>query len=344
MSTTPQRPEEHESAAEQALEAAQDVVEDVAEHELDPRDVVAMDRLDAPRRLLLVHAHPDDETICNGATMARYAASGAHVTLVTCTRGERGEVIPAELRHLEGDGAALAERRTAELAAAMEALGVEDHRFLGADAGSGWVDSGMAWGEHGQAVAAPDAPADGFALADVDAAAAHLVRVLREVRPQVVITYEPGGGYGHPDHVQAHRVAMRAVELAAHGDGDGEPWEVAKVYEVVVPASLARDLLRGDAAENPFAPVAADHPLPSMVVPDDEVTTVVEAGDFVAAKAAALRAHATQVEVRDGFFALSHGLGQPLTGVEYYRLVRGVPAPAADRSDGRETDLFAGIA
>jgi N-acetyl-1-D-myo-inositol-2-amino-2-deoxy-alpha-D-glucopyranoside deacetylase len=340
VTTTPEEPESTAEAA--VLEAAEHLVEDVAETELEPADVAAMDRLDAPRRLLLVHAHPDDETILNGATMARYAGSGVSVTLVTCTRGELGEVIPPDLAHLEGDGEELAAHRTAELAAAMEALGVQDHRFLGADVGVGYHDSGMAWGEHGRAVAAPDVPDGAFALADVDDAAAHLVRVLREVRPQVLVTYEPGGGYGHPDHVQAHRVALRAVELAAVDAGAGEPWDVAKVYETVVPRSLARQVLQGPAEQNPFAAPPSGAALPSLVVDDDEVTSVVEAETFVEAKAAALRAHATQVDVRGGWFALSHGVGQPVTGTEWYRLVKGVPSPDPDRADGRESDLFAG--
>lgn len=302
-----------------------------------------MERLDSPRRLLLVHAHPDDETIVTGATMAHYAASGAHVTLVTCTRGERGEVIPGDLRHLEGDGDALADRRTAELAAAMEALGVTDHRFLGADAGVRYRDSGMEWGPGGRAVAARDTGADAFARADLDEAAAHLVRVLREVRPQVLVTYEPDGGYGHPDHVQAHRVAVRAVELAAEPDGAGEPWRVAKVYEAVLPESHARRVLRESAADNPFRPTDPDGPLPPMVVPDEQVTTVVDATEHVDAKAAALRAHATQVTVEGGFFALSHGVGQPISGVEFFRLRSGTALPDAGRDDGLESDLFAGV-
>jgi N-acetyl-1-D-myo-inositol-2-amino-2-deoxy-alpha-D-glucopyranoside deacetylase len=341
VTTTPE--ERDPTTPEQSvLDAAEDVVEDVAEHALEPEDVAAMDHLDAPRRLLLVHAHPDDETIGNGATMARYAAAGAHVTLVTCTRGEEGEVIPAELEHLQGDADGLAEHRTGELAAAMEALGVSDHRFLGADAGVRYRDSGMVWGPDGRPAPAPDVPDGAFARADVEEAAAHLVRVLREVRPQVVVTYEPGGGYGHPDHVQAHRVAVRAVELATRADGDGEPWQVAKVYETVVPESVAAAARRDPA--NPFEAPDAASPVPSVVVPDAEVTTVVEAAEFAGAKAAALRAHATQVQVRDGFFALSHGVGQPLLTTEHYRLAAGTPAPAADREDGRESDLFAGLA
>src|SRR5918996_3798759 len=159
------------------------------------------------RRLLLVHAHPDDESINSGATMARYAAEGAHVTLVTCTLGEEGEVIPPELAHLAADhDDALGEYRIGELAAACEALGVTDHRFLG---GPGrWRDSGM------MGTPSNERP-DCFWQADLDEAVRELVAVVREVRPQVVVTYDSNGGYGHPDHIQAHRVTVAAVDAAA---------------------------------------------------------------------------------------------------------------------------------
>jgi N-acetyl-1-D-myo-inositol-2-amino-2-deoxy-alpha-D-glucopyranoside deacetylase len=321
------------------LDAAEDVVEDLVEGELAAVAVPAMESLDNPWRLLLVHAHPDDETINNGATMAHYAASGAAVTLVTCTRGELGEVIPAELAHLEGNGDALAEHRTAELAAAMEALGVRDHRFLGTAAGVRFRDSGMVYDEQGRAVAPPDMRPDAFARVPVDDAAAHLVRVLREVRPQVVVTYDPGGGYGHPDHVQAQRVAMRAVELASEsGYGDGEPWTVSRVFWTAVPRSVFTAGLR-ELRNAGLATLDPGGPPPSMVVPDDDDLTVVEATDQLEAKAAALRAHATQVVVEGGTFALSNGLHQPLTGVEYYRLV----SSQGQDAGGLGADLFAGL-
>lgn len=265
----------------------------------------------AARRLLLVHAHPDDETINNGATMARYAAEGAHVTLVTCTRGERGEVIPPSLAHLEGDGDELGRHREGELAAAMAALGVTDHRFLGAPRVV-YRDSGMAYAADGSVVPAPDTEAGAFAVAPPDQAAGHLAEVLREVRPHVVVTYEPGGGYGHPDHVRAHEVTMRAVDLAGSD---------AAVAWVVRPAST-------EAADPPLVDGRpAPGPTPSMVVPDADVTTVVDASAHVAAKTAALRAHATQVVVQGDRYALSNGVSRRITGVEHYRVVRGrVPA------------------
>src|SRR5689334_766718 len=159
------------------------------------------------RRLLLVHAHPDDESIGTGATIARYAAEGAHVTLVTCTLGELGEIIPPDLACLaEGRGDRLGAHRIGELSAACAALGVTDHRFLG---GAGrWRDSGM------MGLDSNDDP-DCFWQADVGTAAAELALIIREVRPQVLITYDENGFYGHPDHIQAHRVSRRAVGLAA---------------------------------------------------------------------------------------------------------------------------------
>lgn len=277
------------------------------------------------RRLLLVHAHPDDESINNGATMAAYAARGARVTVVTCTLGERGEVIPPELRHLTG--AALGEYRLRELAAAMGELGVTDFRLLG---GAGrYTDSGM------MGLADNDDPAC-FWQADVDAAAGHLVEVILEVRPQVLVTYDDNGGYGHPDHIQAHRVAMRAVELAA-----GAGWRIPKVYWNRMPRSVAEAAfarLREELPGLPFAKSAGLDDVPG-VVGDDRVTSEVDGTAYAAAKAAAMRAHATQIEVAPAgsCFALSNELAQPLFATEYYELVSGA------RPVARETDLFAGI-
>src|SRR5690349_815926 len=185
------------------------------------------------RRLLLVHAHPDDESIGTGATMAKYAAEGAHVTLVTCTLGEEGEIIPADLAHLAADqDDALGPYRIDELAAACRALGVEDHRFLGAP--GRWRDSGM------MGVASNDHP-KAFWRADLDEAAGELVKVIREVRPQVLVTYDDNGFYGHPDHIQAHRVSRRAFELAADpAFPGGEPWRSAKFYLTAMPQSVLR--------------------------------------------------------------------------------------------------------
>src|ERR687896_332133 len=183
------------------------------------------------RRLLFVHAHPDDETLGTGATMAKYAAEGAHVCLVTCTLGELGEIIPKELRYLAADKEdRLGDYRIGELTAACEALGVRDQRFLG---GPGrWRDSGMMGTESNHDPRC-------FWRADLDEAGRELVKIVREVRPQVIVTYDANGFYGHPDHIQAHRVAWRAFEKAADpAYGDGEPWEAAKFYATALPLSV----------------------------------------------------------------------------------------------------------
>ncbi|WP_371498908.1 N-acetyl-1-D-myo-inositol-2-amino-2-deoxy-alpha-D-glucopyranoside deacetylase [Kitasatospora sp. NBC_00374] len=285
-----------------------------------------------PRRLLLVHAHPDDESIVSGAAMARYAAEGAQVTLVTCTLGEGGEVILPELAHLTADrDGTLGEYRIGELTAAMRELGVADFRFLG---GPGrYRDSGM--------MGVPDNDVAGcFWQAEVDEAAAHLVAVVREVRPQVLVTYDENGGYGHPDHIQAHRVALRAYELAAEPGFRpelGGAWRIAKVYYARMPRSVIERGLRETAAEAGFPGVAQVSDVPG-VVDDEVVTTVLDGTAYAGAKAAAMRAHATQITVTGRSFALSNDLGQPLVATEYYQLVHGKAGP-----EQPETDLFAGL-
>ncbi|MEW2485842.1 N-acetyl-1-D-myo-inositol-2-amino-2-deoxy-alpha-D-glucopyranoside deacetylase [Streptomyces sp. NPDC048411] len=288
------------------------------------------------RRLLLVHAHPDDESINNAATMALYAARGARVTLVTCTRGEEGEVIPAELAHLvAGRDDTLGDHRTGELAAAMKELGVTDHRFLG---GPGrFRDSGMMGAEQNHRPGA-------FWNTDVDEAAGYLVEVIRSVRPQVLVTYDPDGGYGHPDHIQAHRVAMRAADLAAdpaYRGGLGAPHAIDKIYWNRVPRSVAEQAfarLRSTAPEA-FPGIAAIDDVPG-VVNDMRITTEIDGTAHAGAKTAAMRAHRTQIAVDGPFFALSNDLGQPVFTTEYYELVRG---PSGAPAGAREYDLFAGV-
>ncbi|WP_055698827.1 MULTISPECIES: N-acetyl-1-D-myo-inositol-2-amino-2-deoxy-alpha-D-glucopyranoside deacetylase [Streptomyces] len=297
------------------------------------------------RRLLLVHAHPDDESITTGATMAKYVAEGAHVTLVTCTLGEEGEVIPAELAHLAADREdSLGAQRIGELAAAMKELGVTDHRFLG---GTGrYRDSGMMGVEQNHRPGA-------FWSADPDEAAAHLVEVIREVRPQVLVTYDPDGGYGHPDHIQAHRVAMRAADLAAEEAfrADlGEPHTIDKIYWNRAPRSVVEERFRwmgGALGHSPFRTPAAVADVPG-VTDDERITTEIDGRPYKAAKAAAMAAHATQITVSGPLFVLSNDLAQPIFDVEYYELVRGeasTEGPVGPSKEGvaRESDLFAGL-
>ncbi len=291
-----------------------------------------MEPLDHARRLLLVHAHPDDETIGTGATMAKYAAEGALVTLVTCTLGEEGEILVPGLEHLASDkDDALGTHRIEELAVACEALGVVDHRFLG---GPGrWRDSGM------MGTPQNDRP-DVFWQADLDEATRDLVAVFREVRPQVVVTYDEKGGYGHPDHIQAHRVTVEAFEKAGHASYApelGEPWQAERLYWTAFPKSVLQagiDHLKATGATNFFGVESADD-LP-FGNPDDEVTTEVDARDHLDAKVAAMRAHRTQIEVDGPFFALSDNVGQKAMGMEYFVLARGEHSTG----EGRETGLF----
>ena len=281
-------------------------------------------------RMLLVHAHPDDETINNGATMAYYAATGVAVTPVTCTRGEEGEVLVPELAHLASNQEdKLGDHRVTELAEAMRELGITDHRFLGAPKKS-WRDSGMMG-------TPPNSRTDVFWNADLDEAAKYLVDVILEIKPQVMITYDENGGYGHPDHIKAHQVAMRAAELAQTSG-----WEISKIYWNTIPVSVIEEgitALQGTGSDFFGVEKAEDFP---FAKPDELVTSVVTAEDYVDKKMAAMKAHPTQISLDGPFFALSNNLGQKVWGREFYQLVKGEKQPPFDEN-GRETDLFSGV-
>ena len=332
-----------EDAEEEITESAEDVeaVLEAAAAAVDPLEQrLEMTPLDFPHRLLLVHAHPDDETIGTGITMAKYASEGALVTLVTCTLGEEGEVLVPELEHLAADQEdRLGPQRIEELAAAMRVLGVTDHRFLG---GPGrWRDSGM--------IGLPtNDRSDCFWQADLGEATRELVAVMREVRPQVVATYDERGGYGHPDHIQAHRVAVAAFE--ASGDPGqwpemGEPWSPAKLYYSVLPKSVLQasiDYFRDRGEVSFWGPdVTSADDLP-MGTADELVTTMVEGTGFFEAKMAAMRAHATQIAVDGPFFALADGVGLTAFSKEYFTLVHGELGDR-DGENEAESDLFSGI-
>jgi len=239
---------------------------------------------ETPERVLFVHAHPDDETLATGATIATLVGSGAHVTVVTCTRGELGEVIPEPLRSLTGE--ALGEHRARELAAALAALGVTDHRFLG-DAGARWegrpprryLDSGMRWGATG---AEPLESVDGLSLtaAEEGEVAADIAAVILDVQPDVVVSYAADGGYGHPDHVRTAAAARTAADVLG-------------VAFYAVDSEGAR---RGPVVVDP-APV-------------------------LDRKRRALEAHATQVAVTGDEYALSSGGPKPLAATESFTRVR----------------------
>lgn len=296
-------------------------------------------------RILLVHAHPDDECIGTGATMARYVDEGVGVTLVTCTAGEMGEVLVPELEYLafENEGG-LGERRRGELDEAMKVLGVTDHRFLG---GFGrFHDSGMAWHADGHAIPAESIPDNAFWTADLTEAADEMVTVIREVRPQVLVTYDEFGNYGHPDHIQAHRVAMYAAQLAAAPSYKlelGEPHDVAKIYWTAMSESRMRESLRelresGDTET--FKGMEPDGKLPPFVTPDELISARVDGSSTVERKMGALRKHETQVE-QDGHFFSGAESGHSAWSDEFFRLVKGTPGKVGD--DGFEEDLFAGL-
>ena len=302
---------------------------------------------ETPRhRLLLVHAHPDDESIGQGATMAKYVAEGRGVTLVTCTAGEMGEILVPGLEHLAADQTdTLGVHRRGELADAMAALGVTDHRFLG---GFGtYRDSGMKWHEDGHAVAADEVHDNAFWHADLTEAATHLVEVIREVRPQVLVTYDEFGGYGHPDHIQAHRVATYAASLAAVPSFRrdlGEAWDIPKIYWGAMSETRMRAglrALRDSGDSTTFEGMDPDGPLPPFITSDDNLAAMVDAQDFHDQKMAALAAHKTQITTDGPFFALSNNVGSTAWGIEYFRIAKGTRGEVGE--DGLETDLFAGL-
>lgn len=297
------------------------------------------------RRMLLVHAHPDDETIGTGATMARYVAEGAQVTLITCTSGEEGEILVPELTHLASDQEdGLGIYRQGELDAAMSILGVTDHRWLG---GAGhFRDSGMKWGEDGHATVADETRPDTFWHADLTVAADLLVEIIRTEQPQVVATYDQFGGYGHPDHVQAHRVTTYAVALAgirSYRRDLGAAWDVPKVYWTAMSASRMSEGLRQlrDAGDTTTFEGMDPDRLPPFAVKDEDLDAAIDGDAYVDRKMDALRAHKTQVAVDGPFFALSNNVGSKVWGTEFFRLVKGVRGPVGD--NGFETDLFAGL-
>ncbi len=286
--------------------------------------------------MLLIHAHPDDESIATGITMAKYASLGAQVTLVTCTLGEEGEILLPDIAHLAADkDDKLGEHRQAELGEAMKILGVSDWRLLG---GAGrFRDSGMIG-------TPPNENPACFWRTDLLEASVELVKIIRETRPQVAITYDDFGSYGHPDHLQANRVTHYAAVLAAVPSFKpelGEPWEIKKIYWTAMSRNVMRTgimALRAAGETTGFAEIDPDE-LP-FATDDALITTEIDGPEFVQAKMDALRAHATQVSVEGGFFALSNNLGAQIFATEHFRLVVG---QLGELVDGRERDLFSGI-
>lgn len=262
-----------------------------------------------PARLLFVHAHPDDETLATGVALAHHAARGDDVHVLTCTLGEEGEVIPPSLAHLEGaPGDPLAPHRLDELRGALGVLGVTHHLLGPGPDGSPtvWRDSGMA----GSPASRHPRAWTGADLAD---AAAAVRAVVDEVAPDVVVTYDATGGYGHPDHVRTHEATCHAVATAA---------APPVLYATLTPLSWAVEDRAWLAANVPtgadLVVPGEDDPFASSVVPDEVVTHHVVDPSVVAVQEDALRHHATQVVVGAGWFALSNHVVSRLAGREGY--------------------------
>jgi N-acetyl-1-D-myo-inositol-2-amino-2-deoxy-alpha-D-glucopyranoside deacetylase len=288
-------------------------------------------------RLLFVHAHPDDETITNGVTIAHYVGRGAQVQVVTCTLGEEGEVIGDQWAQLAVEHAdQLGGYRIGELTAALHALGVSGPTYLG---GPGrWRDSGM--------VGAEARSRQRFSDADERETVGALVAIIRELRPHVVVTYDPNGGYGHPDHIQTHVVTTAAVAAAGTDDYPGTPWSVPKLYWTVIARSAFtagwEALGPGDLRDEWVIP-PADGEFGELGYGDDEIDAVIDDPDALPAKTAALLAHATQLTVgpTGKALALSNNLALPIVAQEHYILAAG---DAGDRDErGWETNLLAGL-
>jgi mycothiol S-conjugate amidase len=284
-----------------------------------------------PLRLMAVHAHPDDESSKGAATMARYAAEGVEVLVVTCTGGERGDILnprlkddPEVLRDMTGV-------RRREMAVAAAALGVQQ-RWLG------FVDSGLPEGDP-----LPPLPDGSFGLTPIEESTEALVRVVREFRPHVMTTYNENGGYPHPDHIMCHRVSVAAYDAAADPAAftdAGEPWAVGKLYydhgfslprvRTVHEAILARGL------ESPFAEWLERWNAQER--PEREVTTRIECADYFGQRDQALLAHATQIDPDGFFFAVPRDLEREVWSVEEFELAQSrVPTSVP------EDDLFAGL-
>ena len=262
--------------------------------------------------VVFFHAHPDDEAIATGGTMAKAAAAGHRVILVTATKGEHGEVPEGFL----DPGEQLVDRRVQEVQAAARALGVHRGEFLG------YVDSGM------MGTAENDAP-ESFWQADVEEAAARLADLLREEHADVLVTYDENGNYGHPDHIQVHRVGVRAAELAG----------VDRVYEATVDrdyikAMIARARESGEA--DPELPDVDGVDEFTMGTPGSLITTRVDVREFLDKKRAAMRAHASQISETSFFLAMAPEAFEATWGTEWY-IRRGAPTGTV------EDDILVGL-
>jgi mycothiol S-conjugate amidase len=282
-------------------------------------------------RLMAVHAHPDDESSKGAATMAKYAAEGHQVLVVSLTGGERGDILNPAMDLPEVHGR-IAEIRRDEMARAAEILGVQ-HTWLG------FVDSGLPEGDP-----LPPLPEGCFALVPLEESTERLVRVIREFRPHVMTTYDENGGYPHPDHIRCHQVSVAAYEAA--GDyrlfpDSGQPWSVSKLYYNHGFLRKRMQSFQDEFARNgqtgPFEKWLKDWD-PELDIIASRITTSIECADYFQQRDDALMAHATQIDPTSFFFTTPMEWQKRLWPTEEYELARSrVPVSLP------ETDLFAGI-
>jgi mycothiol S-conjugate amidase len=285
-------------------------------------------------RLMSVHAHPDDESSKGAATLARYVAEGVDVLVVTCTGGERGDVLNPALRNDPDLLRDIAEYRRHEMAAAAAVLGVR-HTWLG------FVDSGLPEGDP-----PPPLPEGCFALEPLQVAASPLVRLVRDFRPHVMVTYDEHGGYPHPDHIMCHQVSVEAFEAAGDVDryqGQGRPWQPLKLYyDRTFSPERIRALHEATLAEGRQSPFAewlepgSEGKRPHW--PEQRVTTRVQCADWFDVRDRALLAHATQIDPNGWFFGIPRELQRRVWPTEEYELARSLVG-----TDETEDDLFSGV-
>jgi len=282
---------------------------------------------DTPLTLMCVHAHPDDECISTGGILAKYAGEGIHTVLVTCTKGELGEVSDPDFKPPRPD-MSLTEIRMAELADAIEFLKVGSFHCLD------YKDSGMA-GTDG------NNDPEAFVQADLHEAANRLVRLIRETRPQVVVTYDEYGVYGHPDHIMANRITQKAFDAAGDPavtfDDGTPPWQPDKLYYFALPSERLEKYSRlgSKDGEETFRP-----PTTLKATPADQITTRIDIAPYLEDKFKAIYAHKSQIGSGHLFRRLTKEQKQAMFGREHYVCVRG---NAVFSQHSMEDDLFAGL-
>ncbi len=282
-------------------------------------------------RLMAVHAHPDDESSKGAATMARYAAEGHEVMVVTCTGGEAGSVLNPAMDRSEVL-TNMTEIRREEMARAAKILGVS-HTWLG------FIDSGLPEGDP-----LPPVPEGSFAVIPLEESTGALVKVIREFRPHVIVTYDENGGYPHPDHIRTHEISVAAFDAAGEAERypeAGEPWQPMKLYYVHgfsrARMTVFHEALLARGLESPYEEWLKSWD-PDKADVMERVTTRVECGEYFEQRDEALKAHATQIDPNSRWFAVPRDLQREVWPTEEYELVRSLVDSTLP-----EDDLFAGL-